>query len=368
MKRILYTCSTLARSGPTNQLFEILRNIDRQKFEPIILTLSSEPANSRKKDFEALNISIYSLNSKRISGFFKNKGAFKKYLKKICPDLIHSQGLRADILVSSCKGAIPTLMTARNYPYDDYPKKYGFWVGRAMGWSHLRAFKTSHLIACSKSICAQIKNYGIDCQPIQNGVDTDFFSPVDAEEKKALRLKLNLPLDKIILIHVGSFIERKNPSLIIQAFQQSKMKEKGALIMVGTGSLLPICKKLVTDNDPVYFPGFSSDPRLYLRAADIFVSAASSEGLPGAVLEGMASGLACILSDIPPHKEIFGKGKHNVSFFPTESLEELKMILNRLTSEEVTTLQSASLELVRRSFSSKKMASEYQQVYSQLLG
>jgi len=43
MKKILYLVSSLKKSGPTNQLSYIIKYLDRTKFSPTILTLSSEP-------------------------------------------------------------------------------------------------------------------------------------------------------------------------------------------------------------------------------------------------------------------------------------------------------------------------------------
>lgn len=47
-----------------------------------------------------------------------------------------------------------------------------------------------------------------------------------------------------------------------------------------------------------------SETDSFLRAADVFVSASSSEGMPHAAREAMAQGLACLLSDIPGHRRI----------------------------------------------------------------
>lgn len=43
-----------------------------------------------------------------------------------------------------------------------------------------------------------------------------------------------------------------------------------------------------------------------LASSDVFVSASKFEGLPLSIQEGMSHGLALVLSDIPPHREVAG--------------------------------------------------------------
>ena len=54
---------------------------------------------------------------------------------------------------------------------------------------------------------------------IPNGVDTEKFSPVlTQEEKKNLRITLNLPVDATIIVLVGAIHPRKGTDLLIEAW------------------------------------------------------------------------------------------------------------------------------------------------------
>ena len=83
MLKILYIVSTLKSGGPTNQLFNIIKNLDRHIFKPIVLTLSSEPKESKWRDYESLGIEMYSFNLSRIEGFFFLESRLKNLIKKI---------------------------------------------------------------------------------------------------------------------------------------------------------------------------------------------------------------------------------------------------------------------------------------------
>ncbi len=47
MKKICYVISTLQKTGPVIVLYNLVKNLDRTRFEPYIITLSKEPEKSR---------------------------------------------------------------------------------------------------------------------------------------------------------------------------------------------------------------------------------------------------------------------------------------------------------------------------------
>ena len=68
------------------------------------------------------------------------------------------------------------LATVHNYPYDDYPLKFGRIRGRWMGWRHLQAFEAlPQLVACSASLAIALRRHRLQAAVIRNGVDTARF-------------------------------------------------------------------------------------------------------------------------------------------------------------------------------------------------
>ena len=104
---ILYVVSNLGRCGPTNQLLNIIRNLDPEVFQPTVITLSPEPRDSLKYRYEELGIDVQSLGMSRVKGLFKSKEILRQRIKKIAPSVIHTQGIRADSLLSKLKLQTP---------------------------------------------------------------------------------------------------------------------------------------------------------------------------------------------------------------------------------------------------------------------
>ena len=158
MKKILYIVSTLKRSGPTNQLSYIIKYLDKNYYEPIVLTLSTEPQKNSMKDYfiDSLHVSVETLGLSRVKGLLFAKSHIKKFIKDNNIDLVHSQGIRADGLMSSID--IPRVATLRNYPYYDYPMTYGKFKGFLMAKKHLKYLeKINNPVVVSKSISLMLK-------------------------------------------------------------------------------------------------------------------------------------------------------------------------------------------------------------------
>lgn len=362
MKIILYIASTLKRSGPTNQLYNLIKYLDRNQFEPHLVTLSPEPADSRWADFESLGVQLYTLGLSRIKGLFFSKWRLKSLVRQIRPSLIHSQGIRADMLNASALNDYPSLCTSRNDPLTDYPAKFGKIRGKLMAWQHVATFRKLNVVACSLSNQSQLRAYGIDACVIQNGVDTEKFQPADAAHKSASRQKLGLLDDARILLSVGSLIPRKDMQTLLFAYNKSTFGKTAQLIVLGDGPFMPRLKALA--DETVLLPGNVNNVAEYLQAADLFISTSLAEGLPNTVLEAMACELPCVLSDIPPHQELFGK---DGLFFACGDTDALSGLLSSLGCSQLAEMGHFSRQMVEQKFCARIMSYGYQTKYIELM-
>ena len=363
--KILYVVSTLKRTGPTSQLLGIINNLDKDKFEASVLTLSPEPSDSRKNEYDDSNIKVDSLNMKRLNFMLFGKYKINKYIQKKKYDIIHTQGVRADGVISKLNYKEKHIMTIRNYVYDDYVAKFGNLLGNILAKSGLRAMKKcKYPVCCSKTLQAKYNQLlNKDFLVVQNGVSLENYSPIkDIDKKIQLRKKLGLPESKKIFISVGNLIERKDPITIIKAF--NKVNNNDAVILfLGDGPLMENCKNISNQN--IILKGKVSNVNDYLQASDCFISSALSEGLPNSVLEAAATGLELILSDIPQHKEIFEKKGDLSAFFSVKDFKDLKnKIKNSLESN--FNKEEEMVTLVKANFSTKIMSRKYQELYVEL--
>ena len=355
MKKILFIVSTLKCTGPTNQLYNIINNLNRGKFEPHLITLSSEPKDSRWGDYETLGVKLYSLNLSRLRGAFLAKYYLSQLLDQIKPDLIHTQGIRADSLLSSLCIDVPWFLTARNFPWHDYPMKFGRLKGALMAKKHLATMQVcNHVAACSKTIADQLSHHEIKAVAIQNGVDLPNGNPANSEALS--------DLDRPIFVSVGSLIPRKNMQLVIEAFGCYSSEKKGSLVILGDGPQFnDLCS---LDSDHVHLLGNVANVSDYLSASDYFISASLSEGLPNTVLEALAAELPVILSNIPSHVEIDDECESACVLFSLDKgAEELAEKMLQVDKVFTKKSQNDALRVAKEVFSAETMSRAYQLAY-----
>lgn len=364
--KILYIVSTLRDSGPTNQLFYLIDNL-RDKFSATIITLSPEPEDSELSRFNELDIEYRTLGLSRLKGALLGPSKLRSVISRHEPDIIHSQGFRADTLSALFLSKYPRVTTIRNYAYDDYPAKFGPIQGETMARIHLYLLKRiDYPVACSETIADKIASHGIDTTPIQNGVDTTAFVPADDTMKSELRENLKLPQSKKIFISVGSLIPRKNPKRLINGFLSTDMADESELVFLGDGFLRDECEAMVGEEDPVRFEGWVNNVSEYLQASDYFVSASKSEGLPNSVMEAMAVGLPVCLSNIEQHDEILQYGECSGVQFDCCSSTSLASSIEKLTSLNYDLSSETARQISREKLSAKQMAQKYQREYNKL--
>jgi len=368
--RVLYVVSTLARTGPVQQLCNLVKYLDLSLFEPVILTLSPEPKDSLWDAFCDLGVSCYTFGLSRIAGFFLAASRLKRFLRRHPVDIVHSHGLRADMLSAVSFSDVYRISTRRETFYKQRIIQHGPVRGRISEFIHSAALqRLDRIVCCSESVRQTTPAKLMSkTTTIRNGVDDEKLSPVSFEEKLSIRKRLGLPLDVHISISVGHLSDGKDPITIIRAFLTSPASDCGLLVFLGDGPLRMKCQQLANSSDKVVLAGFVSNVVDYLQAADLFISASLSEGLPGAAIEACACGLPLVLSDIGPHHEIMELSPDAGLLFPLNDVRSLADCLSKVINTDYASRSEAALSLVRNHLNGRKMSADYQALYIRCYG
>ncbi len=188
------------------------------------------------------------------------------------------------------------------------------------------------------------------------------------EEKKALREKLNIKGDKVV-VSVGQFIHRKGFDVLLKAF--SNCPKTYSLNIIGaepTQEYINLKNEYELDN--VQFIGFKSKEELkeYYSVADLFVLPTREDVWGLVINEAMAQGLPVITTDRCVSGLALVDNGENGYIVPVEDYEQLADRINRiLQSEEVCKRMSENSLKTIASYTIEHMAEQHVEVFNKVL-
>jgi glycosyltransferase involved in cell wall biosynthesis len=213
------------------------------------------------------------------------------------PGIVHFHGIYAPNL-------FPALMASvARVPFAVLPVvEGGDLAGGGRLVRRLRRFvvrRSCVAFALSTGIARELAELGLDAArivPLGNVVDIAEFRPASA------RTNVGAQPAGVVLGLIGRIGERKGAGLLVEALQSPELKDLGArLVLAGPPESDAFAEKMVewSERQDIDVLGYVADVASVLRdRVDVFVLASRSEGLPGALVEAMACGLPCVVTNV----------------------------------------------------------------------
>jgi glycosyltransferase involved in cell wall biosynthesis len=150
---------------------------------------------------------------------------------------------------------------------------------------------------------------------LPRGVDLEFFRP-DLRDP-AVWARFGFPTDGLKLLYVGRVSAEKNLAALSAAFLGALSRRPDLrLIVVGDGPYLEEMKRELAPSGRAHFTGVLRDGMLAraFASADLFVFPSLSDTFGNSVVEALASGLPCLVSDSGGPREIVVPGTYGMIF------------------------------------------------------
>lgn len=203
---------------------------------------------------------------------------------------------------------------------------------------------------------------GANAHMIANGVPLPDLSALEAL-RTTKRAELGLDPGSLLVVGVGRMMPQKRPLLWLKTADEIQTKVAGArLIWLGDGPLAPewdawIAARGVTQNQISREP-WTQNVLPFLAAADAFLHTAEYEGLPLAMLEAMAAGLPCVITENLRRDMPFLNDTNSIVI--GESGEWLASLRDRAA---LAATGERARALIERDFSCDAMAARYEALY-----
>ena len=185
-----------------------------------------------------------------------------------------------------------------------------------LGFRNVILKKADAFLAISAEIASEWTSNRIPRNKIHlipNGVDTNRFAPVGAEQKSILREKLNLPQNATVAIFTGRLVSYKGLPLLLKVWKEIRCQHKNVLLLlVGNGGLdIHNCEAELREyvksaglEKEVIFSGAVQNVPEYLQASDLFVFPTENDAFSSSIVEAMACGLPVVATPVGAIKTI----------------------------------------------------------------
>ena len=303
--KVLHFLHKMHHGGIETWLMNVLRNIDRDRFNFTICT-SSEERGDYDEEIRSLGADMVSCSMRNGYRSFTNK--FNKILHEGNFDVVHSHMLLFSGWVTrlAAKANVPTRIAHVHTTNDRYKDTLSRIIYRRIMRAMIVRYAT-HGIACSSMAAdfgfpnkwrAQQKYNVMLC-----GINTDEFKTIP--DTVSLKNTLGVPENARVIGHVGNFVPVKNHEFLIHTFNAINKKLQNVhFLLIGDGPLRPAIEDLSRKlgiAEKITFAGRRDDvPLIMTNLVDALIFPSILEGLGLVTVEAQCAGIPTILSDSLP--------------------------------------------------------------------
>jgi glycosyltransferase involved in cell wall biosynthesis len=300
--RVAYVIGELGKGGAEYQLYELVRGLDRRRFEPRVFALATGGYWAGR--LRALGVEVVELASAGSLDVGRLR-ALRAALASFRPHVLHTVLWSGNVygrLASIGLGIAVVVAAERN-------------VVRRVGWQRAleRALDlvTDRYLVNSASIVDELAERGglarAKMEVIHNGIDLATLPPFDPA-RPAARAAAGFDRARRLVAQVGRLEPQKDwPTFLAAAARIAAAVPDVDFLAIGEGALraeLEVEAARLGIASRVRFTGLRHDVSAILAGTDVMVLASRHEGLPNVVIEAMATGAVPVVTDVGGAREL----------------------------------------------------------------
>ena len=371
--RVAIVISGLGLGGAEMVLANLIDRL-RNKIEFTVISMSDAGPVGRR--LRQAGVPLYTLNMRSAASALVATGRLAGLIRKLRPDVVHTWMYHADLvggLAARFAGAPSVVWSIHSFniaggmlrPTTRLVLK----ACAALSWK-----LPTKIISCSDAGVAVHIGAGYDPKKfvvIPNGVDMSRFR-FDQSASASVREELDIPTNARIVGLVGRFDVQKNHLGFIQAAGHIHARYPDVCFVLAgkdvdsANSSLTFAIQDANVGKKIRLLGMRDDiPRL-VSAMDVLASSSHGEAFPLVLVEAMACGVPCAVTNVGDCADIVGDAGHVVEAGDMSGLAESICGLLSLSPEERRLLGTRAAARVRDRYDLEKVARIYDDFYRTL--
>lgn len=367
MIKIAFVIDDLGLGGAQRQLLELVKRLDRRRFQPVVFALSEKKIHL-KEAVEKSGAEVILIDQK---GKVSVPVLFKlwKMFRRLSPTIVHTYLFTADFYgrLAARMAGVPILISSVRSTEPDKKGHY-ILVDRCLGkWCDAVVANASCI---SELLTVREKISKSKIHTIHNGVDLARF-PYPMQNGH-LRKTLGFPEASLILGTIGRLGPEKDHRTLLYAIAELyKMNVRPYLVLIGDG---PLYEPLVHLSEKLGIASYlrwlgpRSDIPELLAGIDLFVLPSRYEGCPNVVLEAMAAGKCIVATRVGGTPEVIENGETGVLVRPGEVQEFVDAIsFFKRHPERISVMGEKARRAISEQFTVERMVQKTEALYDRLL-
>jgi glycosyltransferase involved in cell wall biosynthesis len=365
--RVLYTVNRMDVGGSQTHLVQVLRLLDRCRFEPMLCCLTGQGAlldTARETGATVVSAGLGGLKTPAALGAVLR---LARFMRRERVDIVHNYLLRANVVgtVAARAARVPIVLTSKRGCHE------------RQGLELAGARLSNWLADCVTTNAQAVRSFVHDNERcplekmvvIPSGIDTDRFAPLPPADFKA---RLGLPSDRPVVGIVTRMRVRKGVEEFLRAMAIVREQFPTACaVVVGEVALDDTLRPLVRElglGPHLHLIGPRSDMPYVLSAFDVFVLSSHDEGMSNAILEAMAMQRPVVATDVGGTGEVI-RDRHSGRLVPAKDPAPLAAAIAEILGSPAAAAVIGTRgrqEVVER-FSARTMVREMENLYAHLV-
>ncbi len=365
--RIAYVIKSMRVGGSQTHLTQVLRFLDRRRFDPVLYCLSGEGV--LLDTVRSLGVPVITPAAHlgfKGAAFLGRVAALARVLRQQRTDIVHNYLLRANLVgsVSARLARVPVVLCSKRGCHE----RRGFALVSAKIGNRLADRVSVNAEAVREFVHANEGCPRNKMVVIPSGIDTCRFRPLPDAHFKA---GLGLPGDKLIIGAVTRMRAVKGVEEFIRGMGLLRDRRPDVhAVMAGevllNEKLANLVRALGLENHLTLLGARSDMPEVY-STFDVFVLSSHGEGMSNALLEAMAMEKPVVATDVGGTGEVVRHGQSGL-LVPSKDPPALAAAINEVLAEPARAREMGRRGrcIVEENFSAQAMVRQMERLYCEL--